>query len=156
MMLKKPPQRQKPLSLQEKRDRAQADLDRFTKAASLPNLTPEERELAYNQARSAKASLTLGNMALAWAAQQPDPKQGCGGQVSQSTKSRVGAGSLCRMIPLPVMMRCTASSREGSPPSGRRSAWMRSTHLFILRCNKSCGGTLVGVVELEWSGKDAT
>jgi hypothetical protein len=73
--LSKPnPQPKQPLSLAEKHDLALAKVAKFTRAVSLPNLTPDEMALAVSMLRSARAALICSQRALEYAKPHSDPE----------------------------------------------------------------------------------
>ena len=61
----KPKQEPHLVSLTEKLEAAKRDLDKWTKVAALPELSPKAKEFATNAARSAAAEMKLRQIALA-------------------------------------------------------------------------------------------
>ena len=61
-----------PLTAADRTSQAQADYQKFSQMAALPNLDPQTAAWARNLARSAKASVQLGQGAMAYA----DPASG--------------------------------------------------------------------------------
>lgn len=61
-------------SLQERIAQAQARYEKFSQAATLPGLSPKAAELARQMARSAQASMKLGQKALDYAEPNSDPE----------------------------------------------------------------------------------
>jgi hypothetical protein len=68
------PQPQEPLSLQQRYGRAARDFEEFSALAASPNLSPRAAAWARNLARSAKASMVLGQKALEYQRPDPDPE----------------------------------------------------------------------------------
>jgi hypothetical protein len=64
----------KPLTLQEKHERALAKVAKFTRLAALPDLSPGEAALALTMKRSAVAELKLSQKALDYAKPHEDPE----------------------------------------------------------------------------------
>lgn len=64
------PQRDKPLSQQEKLAGAQAEADRWTRIAANPNLSPQAASVAQIAARSARAEVRLRQKGLAFLGEQ--------------------------------------------------------------------------------------
>jgi hypothetical protein len=64
----------KPLTLQQKHQRALAKVAKFTRLAALPDLSPGEAALALTMKRSAIAELKLSQKALDYARPHEDPE----------------------------------------------------------------------------------
>ncbi len=60
--------------LQERQAKSLADLERFQQLAADPKLSPRAAAAAHHLARSAAASVRLGEKALAYATPHPDPE----------------------------------------------------------------------------------
>jgi hypothetical protein len=69
-----PNSRPAPLSLQEKHARAEKELEKFTRLAAQPNLSPGAAALASAMKRSLQAELVLSQKALDYAQPHPDPE----------------------------------------------------------------------------------
>ena len=60
--------------MQERHDRAVYELRLYTALSQSPRLSPRAKEWAFDMARSARASVILGEKALAYAKPHPDPE----------------------------------------------------------------------------------
>jgi hypothetical protein len=67
-------QPQEALSLQQRYDRAARAFEDYSNLAASPNFSPRAAAWARNMARSAKASMVLGQKALDYQKPHPDPE----------------------------------------------------------------------------------